>query len=699
MTSQVSSIPVSIDYTSRDFYSLREELINLVKARVNTDSSKTWTGDDPSDFGVALLEAFAYIGDLTNYYIDRIANETYLPTATQRVNILNLANLYGYTPTGFRAAQVEVTFTNSSEENDYSTTITDAVGNGTTAVFTSENTLTIGDRVTITDVVPSDYNVVNAEVIASTGTTFSIASSADEEYEEGGTVVKSYLLPIGTQVSGEVICDDVVEEVIFTTLDAAYVPRAIDGGLGEATVWAQHGESVAIRTENLSTGPNDISGEFLGTSNATPNQTFVLSENEVVQNSVEIYVQAGDIYEPWTQVTHLSDWGPSDAVYRTQLDENNFVFIVFGDGISGAIPNNFAGIKAVYSVGGGTIGNISANIISNIDYVPGLTSTELNSLTEFVEASNPDSTGVGGEDPEDNASIRRNASRAIRAVNRAVSLEDYESIAFFVENVGKANATAAVWTSVTLYVAPVRNVDSSDRFPGKDSANSAPTLEWTSLQSDVQEFLVDKSQIGVSLTVAPPTYVPVVLEIVYSKNSQYTSEQAEDDLKREIVNNYSYAYQDFEQVITPEQVEANLNGLASIRTSRVTLLHRSTEAPKRAALIGAPSEIFVFQEVDFQFVEASNDARLTGLTANSGTLAPTFDTDFYSYNLTGVSAATVLFTPTAAEGSTITVNNASPTTAVTLGAVGSVTTVPIVVIAADGTSNKVYTVSVLRVAP
>jgi len=699
MTSQVSSIPVSIDYTSRDFYSLREELISLVKARVNTDSSKTWTGDDPSDFGVALLEAFAYIGDLTNYYIDRIANETYLPTATQRSNILNLASLYGYIPTGFRAAQVEITFTNSSEENDYSTTITDAVGNGTTVVFTSENSLSIGDRVTITDVVPSEYNATNVEVISATSSTFSISSSADSEYEEGGIVVKSYLLPAGTQVSGEVICDDIVEEVIFTTLDNAYVPRAIDGGFGEAVVWAQHGESVATRTENLSVGPNDIAGEFLGTSNGAPNQTFVLSENEVVQNSIEVYVQAGDIYEPWNQVTHLSDWGPSDAVYRTQIDENNFVFIIFGDGISGAIPNNFAGIKAVYSVGGGTIGNISANIISNIEYVPGLTSTELNALTEFVEAGNPDSTGVGGADPEDNSSIRTNASRAIRAVNRAVSLEDYESIALFVENVGKANATAEVWTSVTLYVAPVRNIDSSDRFPGKDNLNIAPTLEWTTIQTEVKEFLSDKSQIGVTLTVAPPTYVPVTLKIVYSKNDQYTSEQAEDELKREIINNYSYAYQDFEQVITPEQIEANLNGLSSIRTSRVTFLHRLDEAPKRAALIGGPSEIFVFQEADFEFVEASNEARLIDLTADSGTLAPTFDPDFYSYNLTGVSAATVVLTPTAAEGATITVNNASPSTAVTLGAVGSVTTIPIVVVAADGTSNKVYTVSVLRVAP
>jgi hypothetical protein len=66
MTAPVSNIPVSIDYTSRDYYALREDLINLVKSRVNSGSSKQWSGEDPSDFGLALIEAFANIGDLTN---------------------------------------------------------------------------------------------------------------------------------------------------------------------------------------------------------------------------------------------------------------------------------------------------------------------------------------------------------------------------------------------------------------------------------------------------------------------------------------------------------------------------------------------------------------------------------------------------------------------------------------------------------
>ena len=68
-----NEIPVSVDYTSRDYYAIREELIERVKTRI-----PEWSGNDSSDFGVALIEAFAYMGDIANYYIDRIANEAFI---------------------------------------------------------------------------------------------------------------------------------------------------------------------------------------------------------------------------------------------------------------------------------------------------------------------------------------------------------------------------------------------------------------------------------------------------------------------------------------------------------------------------------------------------------------------------------------------------------------------------------------------
>jgi len=50
--------------------------------------------DDPS---IALLDAWACLGDILTFYQERIANEAYLGTATERRSILELGRLVGYT--------------------------------------------------------------------------------------------------------------------------------------------------------------------------------------------------------------------------------------------------------------------------------------------------------------------------------------------------------------------------------------------------------------------------------------------------------------------------------------------------------------------------------------------------------------------------------------------------------------------------
>ncbi|HLO28806.1 MAG TPA: hypothetical protein VK249_06710, partial [Anaerolineales bacterium] len=53
----------------------------------------TRAADDPS---IALLDAWATVGDVLTFYQERIANEGYLRTATERRSILELARLTGY---------------------------------------------------------------------------------------------------------------------------------------------------------------------------------------------------------------------------------------------------------------------------------------------------------------------------------------------------------------------------------------------------------------------------------------------------------------------------------------------------------------------------------------------------------------------------------------------------------------------------
>ena len=54
----------------------------------------TRDGGDPS---IALLDAWATLGDVLSFYQERIANENYLGTATERRSVLELARLVGYT--------------------------------------------------------------------------------------------------------------------------------------------------------------------------------------------------------------------------------------------------------------------------------------------------------------------------------------------------------------------------------------------------------------------------------------------------------------------------------------------------------------------------------------------------------------------------------------------------------------------------
>jgi len=55
-----------------------------------------FTTRDSDDFSIALLDAWATVGDVLTFYQERIANEAYLRTATERLSVLELARLINY---------------------------------------------------------------------------------------------------------------------------------------------------------------------------------------------------------------------------------------------------------------------------------------------------------------------------------------------------------------------------------------------------------------------------------------------------------------------------------------------------------------------------------------------------------------------------------------------------------------------------
>ena len=66
---------------------------------------------DDDDFSMALLDAWATVADVLTFYQERIANEAYLRTATERLSLLHLARLIGYELRPGVAANVDLAFT------------------------------------------------------------------------------------------------------------------------------------------------------------------------------------------------------------------------------------------------------------------------------------------------------------------------------------------------------------------------------------------------------------------------------------------------------------------------------------------------------------------------------------------------------------------------------------------------------------
>lgn len=98
-----------IDYTSRDFDGLRADLISRIP-----DYLPEWTDTNAADFGIVMIDLFAHVGDLLSYYTDRVAQEAFLQTATQRQSVLRIASMLGYTPVQQQGATIPITLDNQA---------------------------------------------------------------------------------------------------------------------------------------------------------------------------------------------------------------------------------------------------------------------------------------------------------------------------------------------------------------------------------------------------------------------------------------------------------------------------------------------------------------------------------------------------------------------------------------------------------
>ncbi len=187
-------------------------------------------------------------------------------------------------------------------------------------------------------------------------------------------------------------------------------------------VHATHGES---RSEVIGSG--DSSQAF---------QNFVLHQKPLTYVSAptssgsqsSLNLRVNDVL--WAEAPHLLEMGPTDRKYLISTDDSGTSTVVFGDGTHGLRPpTGTENIKADYRSRLGVLGNVNANAIT-------LLATRPLGVRSVV---NPNPS-VGGADPETRDQARQNVPVGLSALNRLVSVRDFEDFSRGFAGVTKASA-------------------------------------------------------------------------------------------------------------------------------------------------------------------------------------------------------------------------------------------------------------------
>jgi hypothetical protein len=172
--------PTTIDYTSKDWLGFVTSMLNYASIIF-----PEWDTSSEGDFGVMLVELFAYMGDILSFYGDRLTQEAYLPTATQRLSILNLAQLLGYIPTNGSPASGTVTF----QTVNPSPAVVIPAGTQLTTSFISSSDQPVIYQTNQAYTVPANGGIVTASVTQ--GQTYSLQNIGVSD----GTANQSFVIP------------------------------------------------------------------------------------------------------------------------------------------------------------------------------------------------------------------------------------------------------------------------------------------------------------------------------------------------------------------------------------------------------------------------------------------------------------------------------------------------------------------------
>ena len=570
-----------IDYTSRDYTSLVNDMLNMIPSYL-----PEWTDRSTGDFGIVLLELFAYVGDILNFYTDRIANEAFIGTAQQRQSVLNLAALLDYTPHGNVAASTTVQFTIANPSStpvripQYTAVSTLLIGQP--VIFETTADLWIyGDGVTTTLNATGNGQASQQFFLGDTTGTIPwplynfTGGSANQTVTVGGTawtlapgnsfagqaptatvytVINGNTVLFGNGTNGQIPAD-------LATIVITYQPAAPNNYTG--MVGAVQGQSTL--------------GEAVGISNGTANQMYNLYNTPVVDGSVTVYVDEGNGPQPWVYHQRLIDAFSDESAYTLSVDANSVVTVIFGDNLAGRIPAPGSVITASYMVGGGASGNVAPNSLTQLNI----------SIPQVMSVTNPQAA-AGGADTETTDHIRIHAPLSITAINRAVSLDDYAALVLNIPQIAKASAASTAYNAVNIYIHPAGNfVQDVPTLTNRINA-LAPLIT----NSNYTGYMDDKKMVQVSIANLPPQYnksgvlqtgyVPVDVTASVQVLPQYHQSAVQGACIAAIQNLLLFSVVDFGSRITLSSVYHAIMETEGVDYVNITVLCRNEATPQIA---------------------------------------------------------------------------------------------------------------------
>jgi len=419
----------TLRYIKVDYQSHRDALIQRVRSRW----PGVWNDFFTSSFGSMIIDLVAWSTATIAFLINRQAAENFVPTMTLRESAVRIGAFVGYQLRGPLPASLacEATLTSPAVNQ---------------VMVAKGSLLRVGDHVVPFEV-DRDYVIEVGKtspetraVVISAALTGSKTLSTNAVVTGGSTYVdlvdssinlQNYV-QIGQTFRQLPLPISGIEE-IYTIQSIEAAPGAVSyNRLVISPSW--HGQTttdvVADRSQSeiaaevydrrigLVQGQT-LSDQFVTPSTESPSYTIKLSHTPVIDGSVLITVNG----EPWYQVSSLAVADSSSQSYEVRTLPTGQTVVLFGGGQFGQLVPQDAAVIATYRIGGGTQGNVAVGSV-NVS----VAGTSVGGLV-VVPLRNDTSGGQGGREAETLEEARVNIPYFVRTNDRAVTLDDYQTIA------------------------------------------------------------------------------------------------------------------------------------------------------------------------------------------------------------------------------------------------------------------------------